>query len=126
MGTTLTEGCKAWVCELEGKTAEWRESFSSVSCCSYERREYQVGEEILSVEGEDGCTKARLVCQAGGDSGSADIKVVTENICSRHSLQTKLDRVTSVLEELMDNTGIIVVFHDIPPNYQHSGRCCSK
>ena len=103
----MLDGCYQFECMKKGRKAVWEKSFSTSSCCSYQRTPFETGATIRSVVAEDGCTKVELVCV--NKNGVADIEITVESDCAKaateESMVKQFDTVKDVMDQILQKTG---------------------
>ena len=108
VGTVIVKDCLSRECVKQGRKGVWKESFSSTTCCSFQRRGFKVGEEIKSFTAADGCTQVSLFCSDLTGAPDVDVSVVSEcttGAATEESMMNSFEAVTDMLHLILNETG---------------------
>jgi len=104
----IVKDCLSRECVKQGRKGVWKESFSSTTCCSFQRRGFKVGEEIKTFTAEDGCTQVTLFCSDQTGAPDVDVSVVSEcttGAATEESMMNSFEAVTDMLHLILNQTG---------------------
>merc|ERR1712013_386862 len=108
VGTVIVKDCLSRECVKQGRKGVWKESFSSTTVCSFQRRGFKVGEEIKSFTAADGCTQVSLLCSDQTGTPDVDVSVVREcttGAATEESMMNSFEAVTDMLHLILNETG---------------------
>jgi len=118
VGTVIVKDCLSRECVKQGRKGVWEESFSSTTCCSFQRRGFKVGEEIKSFTAADGCTQVSLFCSDQTGAPDVDVSVVSEcttGAATEESMMNSFEAVTDMLHLILNETGKCCSAPPAPP-----------